>query len=503
MKNRTLNLLKQYKYYIVLIGIFIIRGVILKAKQIGFVSCSYDGMHMPDMQLLIKSPFSTIFYFHAQPPLLSMIYYFAYNSNNPIRFLHWFYTFLALLSFLAIYRGMCILKINGLTACIATGLFMLLPNVILYQFWGLYTFLIMSFVTFSAWAILEWLYSHKRLYLVLFFASIMLLTLLRTYFHPFIFFLLIAIMVIYFKKKRREIILWGSVFALLPLLLVLKNYYLFGLLSTSSWTGMNLFKTTRFAVDKRDIEEMVKKGKVSDILLRDYRFRFIAPDLLVNEKAYKPIGIPVLDMFRSSAGEPNYNHISIIPYSKTLLKDEIKLFMEYPLSIYKPFIEALYLYFMPSEHEARSLNFKPSKHFGYREEMNTSKIPTYVAFYRNYICGRITIKAKEEEKKDMSMVTKSDRLYYINIIIAYIAFFLLAFWYSFKKQSNNEIDLKFFFIYALFLVLFITMITSLTELGENKRFRFPTESIVLIVLTLGIQNTCLLVRQYLKKKPKA
>jgi hypothetical protein len=102
-----------------------------------------------------------------------------------------------------------------------------------------------------------------------------------------------------------------------------KNAWVFGSFTSSTWLGMNLSRITMQMLPHRERVRLVKEGVLSELATRD-SFGPLSryADLMTLPP---PTGIPVLDRPRKSRGESNFNHLAYIDLSRRYLRDSIAL----------------------------------------------------------------------------------------------------------------------------------------------------------------------------------
>jgi hypothetical protein len=455
------NLVYDNRFYVYFAFFLLIRDFILKKLGILFIVCD-KSMHLPDFSLLVSEPFTSLLYLHSQPPLLSFIYILALHTGHVLVTLKLIYMLMGLLMGFMLIRTLALLRGSSLLAFVLVVIFFLTPPVMLYQYFGLYTFLEIFFVVLMLWAFLEWTRKERSSFLAFFFLGFMLLTLTRAYVHPFLLPVIACLLAYIYKEKRRVILIQGLLFSLFPISIVVKNMLLFSILSTSSWFGINFSRPTQYAFKKEYLLKLHDEGKIRGYLYRLGSFN--DPKDIVLYFPFKSKGMPIIDDYLKSNGEPNYNHVSYIDYSKALLEEELYLLKHNPLK------------YMISIKQGFYLGMMPSSNYGFIA-VNRFKLGFWDEFYNKYLCLRIKYNSYDSQEGNLDGSQPTKGYIYLNIILAYFAFLIISVWNIKVKRKERG-----FWILALGLVLFIVVATFTLDLGENRRFRFPTEPIVFITI---------------------
>ena len=118
----------------------------------------------------------------------------------------------------------------------------------------------------------------------------------------------------------------------------------------------------------------------------------------------------------------------------------------------------------------------PSSNYGFIA-VNKSKLGFWDEFYYKYICLRIPINTSEKQREYLGSSQSVKGYLYLGIILAYLAFLIIS-----VRNIKVKHEERSFWILALILASFIIVITFTLDLGENRRFRFPTEPIVFIAI---------------------
>jgi hypothetical protein len=199
-----------------------------------------------DLQLLRNRLFESLFYFHMQPPLMNLLVGIALKAfpDHYGPALHALCLAVGLSSAILLYILMRRLGVSQGISSVLTILFITSPACVLYENFPMYEYLILCLLLASSLA-LHKLILHASFWMAfLFFSLLAALAWIRSLYHLF-YVLGIAAAVAFFLPKRRRMVLAAAAFPVVTILaLLLKNLFVFGLFSSSSWLGQNLVTVT-------------------------------------------------------------------------------------------------------------------------------------------------------------------------------------------------------------------------------------------------------------------
>lgn len=192
---------------------------------------------LANSSLLKSDPLGTIFFFHGNPPLLSILFWFLdlFSFTNKYVILNILLPILHSISFLLFYQCLKNVKIGERLRLISSSVVFLNPLMFIYFLYPFYTTFIFISSLIIIYALVSPISWEKRLLIVT--AALSFNSLIRASYHLIIIF--VAIFPLMIKSKPKYII-FSLIILLLPSSLYIKNYILFDHLSGSSWVGMNL-----------------------------------------------------------------------------------------------------------------------------------------------------------------------------------------------------------------------------------------------------------------------
>jgi hypothetical protein len=278
-----------------------------------------------DPELLRSRLLESLFYLHGQPPLFNAMVGTALKLF-PGHFgaaMHAVYLTLGL----ALSLGLYVLLVRvGIRPWPSAGLGSALtasPAFLLYENWLFYEYPVATLLVLSALALHRFLDRGSAWAGVAFFLWLAAIIYIRTTFQVVWLLLVAALLLAVRPELRRRVLAASLVPTLLVALLLVKNAFVFGVPTTSSWFGMYLAELVDRKVLVAERQKLVARGELSRVSLAPpfvdpvtYR-RLVAPP--------RPRGIPLLDELKNSAGCWNMNNSVYIPASRDYFSDSLTL----------------------------------------------------------------------------------------------------------------------------------------------------------------------------------
>jgi hypothetical protein len=319
---------------------------------------SIPWWQMLDIEVLRAAPLQSIYLMHMQPPLLNLLYAAALALPGTSGFfvLHVLFLGSSLIIVALLYAFLRRMGFRPYSAALASSLFGVLPQVLLYE--NIYFYSHLEAVLVLTAAILAATYfEHRRIALFVGFAACLVaLALLRSLFHlAWIAFVLFSACVLDRRHPRRDYrtLVVSLVAVLLVGMVYLKNLKEFGIFSASSWDGMSLMHmalpgdASKFSQAIQDIRQRVTHGELS----QSTQIALDVPDLWFGWlRTAKPCDTGgeqprALCSIHRSNGKLNFNHIAIVDYSRDLRHDAFQLIRLYP-GIYAEHVASSFLTFL-------------------------------------------------------------------------------------------------------------------------------------------------------------
>jgi len=405
-----------------------------------FDSSILGGYQFLDPAWLKKLHIIYIFkYLHMQPPLFNIFTSISFKMfHDTNKFWQLIFFILGLINSILLYICGISLNINRILLIIFIFLFWIFnPSVILYENWYFYTypaaFLFTSYITYFTLGIKK----NHTLCFFLSFLSLSILIYTRAIFQIILFPLIWILIFLYARHNFKKILLTSLIPFLLSFTLYLKNFLIFGICTTSSWQGMNLYKGI---------------SKVLYILEKDENYKSITFNPVENYEKFidfKKTNVMILDeKYKPSFNAINFNHIIYIKVSKMFMDKYLKHIFQKPYLPVLSILAGLAIFSKPPYEYMKTWS-----NFNYQK---LCRIPLYFIIY-NFL----NLYFKE--------VMKASPFFFVFLILVIIYMIL-----SFHRKN-----IEFKIIYAN---LIYFMIISSLDVGENNRFRFEIEGILFICI---------------------
>ena len=496
--NVLSKFLYKRKILLLIISIFIISRIVLFAAGIRFsVGSDIAFSQFIGIDLLKNNLLESIYFLHSQPPLLNLfvgIVFKLFPENNIIVF-HIVFLIFGLILVISIFLVMAKLGISQVLSAVLTTLFMLSPSCILYENLLYYTYPITALLCLSALIIQKFSCSNRNFYGLSLFLILSIIVLTRSAFHPFWYLLFIFILIFFIPHKWKQILLMSSIPFILIAFLFAKNFYYFGSFTSSTWFGMSFSKISTFMLSEDEKISLIKKGKLSELsLIGPFRGLWTYRDH-TNVPEYKPLNVPVLDKqyYQLAIGMTNnLNHPLYFSLTKQFIKDSKYVLLNYPKVYLKGIILSFRLYFFPS-----------SDWFSTKQN-NRNKLLTYEKDYNILLYGQMFNRGLSINKRTIS--NREYSMNYLNMGFFLIIGFFVSLTYGIiliinalkNKKRNDSYILTILFI--VLNILYVSTLFNLFKVGENQRFRFNIDPLLLILFGLFINNVFKIVNKKFKRK---
>jgi hypothetical protein len=401
-----------------------------------------------DPELLRDRLAESLWWLHGQPPGYNLFLGLTLKVSGS----HWAGAFqtvhllLSLILLLVTYALGRRLRLPVAAAAPIALLVSLAPATITYENLLFYDFPTLVLVTASALLLARYLDRPTLGRGFAFFAVASVLVLLRTLFQlPWLLLVLALVLVARVPPKRT------LAAAAVPIAIVagvyIKNWALFGSPSTSSWFGMGVARLTLHDVPLADRRRLVAQGKLSRVSLVKPLSPLSAYANIV--PPHRPTGIPVLDEPLKSDGERNLNNIAYIEISRRYLHDDLRLVRLRPRDLFVSVKRALELYLRPPTMSGAVQRNR-------RALGNWNDAFDVVVYGSTRYANRIGVFSA----------------------LAYLATGLAGLWLIARRRWRDDTTLLFVWV----TVVWVTIGSSLSEVGENWRFRLLLDPLVVLFL---------------------
>lgn len=438
------------------------------------IHVDYAFMHFHDVELLQNNFWESIFYTHAFTPWINMVVGFMYLFPESLHtLLYQLFFYVMSISGLLMFNGLLNeLKINHWVSLVIVCFFSLTPAYIYFEHFLSYTFPSMVLLLGVTYTLLVALKHDTFKHWLLFFSLGVVLCFVRTTFH-YIWLIAVVLGVLLVQKKiSKNVTLAFTIPTVVLSGWYLKNLILFGFFGASSWAGFNLSFTTTHRLDFDEKKELVKKEKLSDLVLVPIYSGIESYHEYVdlNEKT----GVAVLDeVGKGQVGWSNYNHRGFVSLSKLRMNDNLEYIKLFPLRYVKTVLLGVRQYFGPTTRWHPHDELK-SPHIPVRR-----KIEFWENLY-NQVLHEIPI--------------GKVGLYVFVIFIIIIELFR----YLRHVLKSNVYMLKdVLLVFSIMNVSYVTVLSCLVTFGELARYRFMVEPMIWILVVSFFVDNYGTVRKFL------
>ncbi len=235
---------------------------------------------------------------------------------------------------------------------------------------------------------------------------------------------------------------------------------------------MNLAKMTNAMLTQQERRRLYEENVISDLSLvppfsdLEHYDRFITMP--------ESTGIPVLDQRLKPSGVPNYNNIAYIEISRQLLADNLAILRTRPSAYLRGLADSYLNFFLPSD----AYMFLAS---------NREKILRLVMLWSTLVNGRFAFKLRPDLRRTDPWAYYTCA--FVNtglwLIAAYLAAFVLGVVLLWRRRFRDSTGLCLVFVWVA--AFAAALIGNHTEVGENNRFRFVLDPLVLVLVGWMIQ----------------
>jgi hypothetical protein len=451
------------------------------------ISSLYGAWHHIDVSLLRSNLFESLVYLHSQPPLFNLFLGVVLKLSGefyPMVFQGIFFV-LGLTICLLLYIFGLDLGINKLLAFFAAIIFSLSPDAVLHENVLLYRLPVTLLVLCSAYFLYRGLRGRKPALFVAFFALAILMG-IRPAYHLLLWLGVLGYLCFATRGESRK---WVLLVSVVPILIgtsfYLKNVIIFKRFTTSTWLGMNLWKSTTAALDQEGLrEELIAGGQLSE-LSRHYSFLPLEkyPEEYWRASHESCSASPVLCEVNKSRGGTNFNHISYIEISEELLKDDLFAIKRYPRLVLRRVALGISQYLSPA-------------FTWHGVDNNRWPIENWTQAWGRFVYGRVAVPASRElparfrEAFPFLFGWHTENLiwgmgFYPVLIIWYImglAWGLRAAFRSVFGKARDKITPSTIVLgFAGLIVLYVALVNNTMDFSENMSFRFETDPLSVIL----------------------
>ena len=447
----------------VLVGIFVLSRAALLTLGFQFV-VGYAGSAVQDLDpaLLRSHLLQSLWYMPGQPPLWNGLLG-AFMHVSPTHWPQlWHVTFLGLglAVTIGLYLLLRALGLGSTAALVISAVFSVSPVVVLEENWLFYDYPTLAVLTVTTLAVSIFVRRPTFGRGLFLFGGAAALTLSRTLFQLEWLLALVVIMLLTCRGNRR-LVLWAGA---LPVALVLsvyaKNLVMYGVPSTTSWTGMGLARVAVAALPLSERRKLVAAGRLHSVSL----VKPLAPLADYEAVGIRPApatGIPVLDEASGPEYPRNLENKTYITISRLYWKDDLWVVEHRPGAYLRQVVRGID-------------DFFTSPTLIWAGQGNDAKIHAYDTWFNNTVYGRV-----------------GPGRVGVFVVAAYALALAFGLWVAAMRLRPGADAATVTIAFAAITILYVFVTANLAEVGENNRFRFVLDPLAVSLVAVVVQKAWL------------
>jgi hypothetical protein len=437
------------------------------------------GFQFIDPTLLRRTPLESLYYLHAQPPILNFVTALALRSPlGTAVSLRLLFLGVGLVATLVMFLLLRELAVATLPALIVTGCFMATPTVVLYENWYYATYLVFAGLLLAGWCAARFFRRGTLASLAGAMSALAGVALTRSTYHLVVVAVLGLLVVVLGPRSRRRVALLGLALALVVVGgWYVKNWVEFGAPTASTWFGMNLANIALHNQPPGRVAGEVRAGRLGHLAeippfspLPAYRGR--RPD---------PTGVAVLDRARKQGSRwPNYNNIAYIGISDRYGVEAVRFIRRHP-DWYLEMVGASFRY---------AFTGTATYPFVTRNAVTVAPALTAEERLLGQSTGRSRLllptagSAPAAGQIEWVLVAA-----YALALIAALTDAAVAVW---RRRTPKQPRATVIFLGAM---VAAGLLANFADLGENMRFRFETDGLVVVITAAVVGSGIRLLRK--------
>jgi hypothetical protein len=435
-----------------------------------FMHVHADFVQLLDLPLLSSHLTQSIFYLHAQPPLLNLTLGIAlklFPNSYPIFFAMIFWL-LGLFLALTLYNLMTGLGVPGWISLTLTVLFEISPATLLFENLYYDTYPVAFLLCYAAYSLNRFLRTGSRFHGKAFVVALGLPMFLNPSFQIVWFLGVGGILLFLGHERLKPLVPTGLVILALILSIYIKNLIVFGTFSTSSSLGMTIVEVTTRQLPDAELNDLVKRHILSP-------FAVLPPFPVVKATAPRT-GIPALDETVDSGfggRKPNTNCSEYLGVARSDLHDALWVMIHRPGAFARGEWRGIKNYFDPA-----SINLL---------YLQRNRILRWCELYEGFLyppgLPRFAVDPMMDSLIRDEPATGPPSTVLMIILPGLALFAILKVVNSWRIQRLRDAD-SFTLLYIALAILYLTPLGALVTIVESNRYRYLLDP--LYVALLGV-----------------
>ena len=450
-------------------------------------------MQFLDLNLLRDHLARSLLHLHCQPPFLNALVGIAEKIGGPNygTLIIFFNLVVGLCAIISVYVSIILLRVSSAIG-LSVALFLLLnPSEILSEFDPFYTVTVIAIHCFLILATICYLQRRSKRSLYCIVGLAVLMTLTRSSYQWIWVFAIFAVLWWQIPQSRRQIRMAAFVSLFLSLLWPLKNQILFHHFISTTWGPLSMSK--HFDWNGPAVQGLARQGLLPTWSPPDAPEAEIKAQLM-SEWQVPPTGYPELDdISKATGGAINWNSLADLRRNDAL-KTDISVLLHYDSREY-----------ITSVLHSVSIYFYPSTQYYSMFESETGHLKELAQFYEplrsmdtilRYVCCNVfglpqptlispKAGATFQNHRTFTSVAKKlcigAMLLYAIVLVCILTFHCSSLW-------SRAHDRKVAAMIMCLTIAYSFTVVNLVEIGENQRYRFETQALVLMAVAIFLQQ---------------
>ena len=301
----------------------------------------------------------------------------------------------------------------------------------------------------------------RRGYLIAFFSIAGVVVLSRSNFHLVWFAALVALVIAMRRSHWREVVAAASLPFALCAGLYTKNLVQFGSFTGSTCLGINLARVSTNRLSDTERQDLVRHGVLSRYaVLNPLWLPYTTPDAFAHEPH---TGVPSLDRVKKSTAWANFENSRYVSICEAYQRDALTVLRRKPLLLPRSFTAGTLIYLRPAGDYA--FFSKENRRHVHPLERPFDLLLGQLHAGRNQVHPRL------------------DEVAWV-VVAAYAAAGIAAVLIVCRRKVRHSLRPAVLAIigFAMLTTLYVSLVGNFLEVGENNRFRFVVDPLVLVTI---------------------
>jgi hypothetical protein len=362
------------------------------------------------------------------------------------------------------------------TAIVVSIVVVCSPSALLYENWFFYTYPTTVLVTGAAACLAAWVRHGRPIWFVALCLAAGAAALTQALFHPLWFAATVGLAWLARPPVSGRALAIGvaAFVAVLLAAVIVKNQALVGVPATSSWAGMNLFRVTVEQLPADERAELIAEGRLSAASqvpsFSDYQaYEDVMPPCEPSRDE------PVLSEQVKSTGFVNFNYECFGPVFRQAQRDALEAVRADPAAAARAQIASWQLSFMPSQDYQYLAPNRPA-------------IEPFDDLYRSTVLLTVPTPALVDLPTDLGGTYVDGNPFSLTILVALVVVVAMAVRAAGRWRRGGADPAIVTLVYIGVTTLYVFVAGNGLEIGENNRFRYAVEPLMLVVLALAIER---------------